>query len=143
MLLWLKNSKVSIANEGFVGAAAGFLLGSAPVVGTLVGGATKGTLEAKKREIERVSNELLKLRQKGAKAALDDSKITDNIYKSEIEYTAGDIIEGAIFGTIPLIGAFINGSYGSQLQDKNNELKRLIKELNATLAAVEYSSEKK
>ena len=132
LAIWLTDKykgKQSLAQEGF----GGFLLGffsSVPVLSTAIGGTVKATLESKKKEIEKIADEIAKIREHGARAALDEGRITQGKYNTETKMDGGDIIKGAILGTLPVVSAFYNGVITSRLQDRNKELKTKLQELN-------------
>lgn len=140
-----REENTNLATEGFGGWVAGWVASGMvgiPGIGTVTGGTLKGLVEAHIREIDKVGGEIAKLRAYGAKAALDEGRISKNIYNKEIKLDKADIIEGAIYGTIPFVSALYGAALGSKLENKNNELKKLIKELNQLMADSNITFEK-
>lgn len=156
-ITWLKNSVTAkdsgdtvttegYAQEGFTGFLAGFFSSGfvgLPGLSTAVGAGVKAMLESKKREIEKVAGEIQKLKLQGAKAALDQGRISEGRYKTETKMEVPDIIEGAILGTIPFVASIYNGVNASKLQDASEDLNKKIRKLEELMRAHGIDGKKK
>lgn len=125
--------------EKFSGWLAGFFTAGIPVIGGAITAAVKANLEAKRKEIIKIADELQLVRSKQIKTAIKTSKDipSDKLeeYKVELTYEPTDFLIGFIFGSIPLIGNFINASNVSAVQDLTEELNDKLRELNKVIKA--------
>lgn len=149
LAIWLTDKykgKANYAQEGFTGFLAGFFASGfvgLPGLSTAVGAGVKAMLESKKREIEKVAGEIQKLKLQGAKAALDQGRISEGRYKTETKMEVPDIVKGAIMGTIPFVASIYNGVNASKLQDASEDLNKKIRKLEELMRAHGIDGKKK
>lgn len=138
----VSNESNSISNEGFLGAAAGFILGwpaYLPGAGAAMGATANAVVQQKEKEIEKITDEIIALVKKDGQKAVDSGAI-DQKYLDELKKLKKvDIVIGAIMGT--LFPPFYLAVKGSQLQDKVKELKKLNKQLQDMKIASAISNE--
>lgn len=117
------------SEEGFLGGLAGFLLtGSIPFGGTIAGIFGEAKIQKLRNQINEASDRIAKLRN-GAidEAVKQGTKLPADI--KPIDKTA--VIKAALWGT--LFGPFYGMVKGSQLENENDKLMALIKELEVEL----------
>lgn len=117
------------SEEGFWGGLAGFLItGSIPFGGTIAGIFGETKIQKLRNQIDEASDRIAKLRN-GAidEAVKQGTKLPADI--KPIDKTA--VIKAALWGT--LFGPFYGMVKGSQLENENDKLMALIKELEVEL----------
>lgn len=127
-------AELTVAEEGFKGAALGFAAGFLGLIpgGNLVAGAAGSSHANKlKAEIEAIAKELEKAATDQGAALVKQGKLAANDVTKNVKVGTKGIISGALLGG--LFGPIYGAIKGSEIEELRNELKDKAKQLDLVL----------